>query len=122
MLSREFFLAMLLFTECIFAVIILYRLLQIYSYVATSKSVIETTHFSVYCRTPFIVIGRTHCTYKSFYSSLRPRQCLESQVMGVWTENANKVTKQSWGKSAKELKKYVFSCYLTVSSATSFPF
>ena len=95
-------------------------MLSIYTYVATSNVAVVVFDIKLFvqCSTPFIEIGRTHCSYKSFYSSLRPRATLESQIMGLWTENSNKVSKEASKNSAKELKKYSFSCYLTVSFAT----
>jgi hypothetical protein len=66
------------------------------------------------CSKPFIKIGRSYCTYKPFYASLRPRQCLDSEVMDVWIEKFNHDAKVLCEKNVRVKKKYAFSMLMTV--------
>jgi hypothetical protein len=63
----------------------------------------------------FLQIGRYLYTYQSFLRSLRPRQQLDSQVMGVWIEKFNRESALLSGKTPRAKKKYAFSVFMTVS-------
>ena len=71
-----------------------YDLLPTYLDVANSNVVGFNITLFAQCSIPFIEIGRTHCSYKSFYSYLQPRAYCDSQIMGLWTENSNKFSKE----------------------------
>jgi hypothetical protein len=71
--------------------------------------------FIVFSRKHFLQIGRYFCTYRSFLGSLRPRQQLDNQVMGVWIEKFNRESALLSGKNTCAKKKYAFSVFMTVS-------
>uniref|UniRef100_A0ACD5ZU07 Uncharacterized protein n=1 Tax=Avena sativa TaxID=4498 RepID=A0ACD5ZU07_AVESA len=57
----------------------------------------------------FVEIGRYYCCYRTFQTSLRPRQNLDSELMNVWIEKFNHESDIVCKKSARKKRKYAFT-------------
>lgn len=71
--------------------------------------------FLYFCRRRFVEIGRYYCSYKAFNLSLRPRQCLDSELMNVWIEKFNHEANILSNSNSRQKRKYAFTQHMTVS-------